>query len=223
MRHIALMISKQAQEEQASYYYHLCAPISTRQKSDESPITPLHSSSLSPNPPFQCSGFVASKHEGCASRVVRGVCSGLWVAGCRRCPSGSGTRCSAERGSGPDGWHRNKKTLTKPKTKQQIDTSSITWMQQKVLSQCLERLWSLQGKALDLLVLSVFPFLNAPEHFSGCQTNTVIWYYYDCGLSETGEGPATVHFCLDSGAGSANSWICKQLDLQTAAQKQESL
>lgn len=124
MRHIALMISKQAQEEQASYYCHLCATISTRQKSDKSPITPLHSSSLSPNPPFQCGGFVASKHEGCASRVVRGVCSGLWVAGCRHCSSGSRTQCSAERGSVPDGWHRYK--IPPPKnTKQNSRLTSV--------------------------------------------------------------------------------------------------
>lgn len=158
------MISKQAQEEQTSYYYHLCALISTRQKSDKSPLTPLHSLSLSPNPPFQCGGFVASEPEGCARRAVRGVCWGLWAAGCRRCPSGSGTPCSAERGSGPDGWHRNKKKKWKADWQQFYYLNAA----EGVISMFGEALVS-AGKALDLLVLSVFPFLNAPEHFSGCQ------------------------------------------------------
>lgn len=69
--------------------------------SDRSPLTPVHSLFPSLNPPFSCGGFVASEHEGCASRAASDACCGLSRAGCRVsrwCPFVSGTRRSAVRG-----------------------------------------------------------------------------------------------------------------------------
>lgn len=45
-----------------------------------------------------------------------------------------------------------------------------------------------------------FPLFKCTRTSLRLSINTLIWNYCDCGTSETGKGPATVHFCLDSGS-----------------------
>lgn len=108
----------------------------TGEKSDRSPLTLLYYLSLSLNPPFSCSGFVAPKHEGLRvqggeRRVFRPPLRWRQVEVVLLALEHGVLQVWGGGGCCPNGRRRNKT---------QIDSGFISWTQQKVLSLYLERL-----------------------------------------------------------------------------------